>query len=81
MTLGQHEYTQCRSCHRASHGEDLCARCEAIAEQQPTEPDVELDEAEQDAVLDSLQVGAPGAGVKTAISYPAPEADRKRDCP
>lgn len=81
MTLGAYEYTQCRNCHRPSHGEQYCQRCEAIAEQEPTEPDAELDEEERLAVLDSLPVNVPGAGVKTAISYLAPAVDQKRDCP
>lgn len=81
MTLGTHEYTQCQACHRPSYGEQYCRRCELLAEQEPTEPDVELDEEERLAVLDSLPVNVPGAGVKTAISYPAPAVDLKRDCP
>ena len=81
MTIGAYEYTQCRNCHRPSYGEQYCQRCELLAEQEPTEPDVELDEEERLAVLNSLPVNVPGAGVKTAISYLAPVVDLKRDCP
>lgn len=81
MTIGAYEYTQCRNCHRPSYGEQYCRRCEDLAEApEPTEDDVELDEEEKLAVLDSLPVNVPGAGVKTAISYPAPAVDQKRDC-